>query len=569
MFDLLASLRESDIAVLGTIARFWGVDTGRMEPAEIATALDEVMCDADNAAAAWEKLDDNQRGVLQTLIGSRNQMPAVMFERLNGAIRKMGRGQIEREDPLGNPESVSESLFYRGLIYSTFEQASTGARQIIYVPEDLAAVLPSHQTTYDNLEAEIPTEGGLESVEPLDADLLEDVAPADTTIVDDMATLLAYFQVNGGEIQDDALVEDDKLAIRDHLLNADDNRLTFLFEVGIGAALYDVDEGRIHNRRAEVKRWLESSRAQQLKWLVDAWRKTGAYRDLWHVPGLYPDESGWPYDPVAARTALLDLLKNHSPQGEWWSIDEFITVVKNIEPDFQRPGGDYNSWYIRNADGEYLNGFESWDAVEGALLEFYFMGPMHWLGMVDLGEDAARLNAYGRSLVNETDWPQPPADTDPIEVQPDGTLLISRRVTRFERFQAMRFTTWVSPATDESSYIYKISMEGVRLGAEQGINTGHIAAFLQRHLGSDDLPPTLKRQLETWQAGPSSSATLETLLVLRTTAPETLDYIMNTPELRRFCRSRLGSMAVAVLPESWEDLKSALEERGIQLERLS
>ena len=39
------------------------------------------------------------------------------------------------------------------------------------------------------------------------------------------------------------------------------------------------------------------------------------------------------------------------------------------------------SWYIRNDAGEYLSGFESWDAVEGSLIEFYIAGPMHWLGL--------------------------------------------------------------------------------------------------------------------------------------------------------------------------------------------
>src|SRR5579859_5992190 len=40
------------------------------------------------------------------------------------------------------------------------------------------------------------------------------------------------------------------------------------------------------------------------------------------------------------------------------------SAVKEEEPDFQRPAGNYDSWYIRDAQsGEYLRGFESWDRV--------------------------------------------------------------------------------------------------------------------------------------------------------------------------------------------------------------
>ncbi|MFW5691361.1 MAG: hypothetical protein ACOCXZ_02560, partial [Chloroflexota bacterium] len=363
------------------------------------------------------------------------------------------------------------------------------------------------------------------------------------------------------------LSEIDMAALVALLIQPSERRLMFLFEIMLSMPLIEVQEGLVRPRRAEAKRWLEARRAEQLRELSSAWARSTVFRELWHVPGLYPDPTGWPYDPVVAREALLGFLRELTPQGEWWSIDDFISVVKVVEPDFQRPGGDYDSWYIRNEAGEYLNGFESWEAVEGALLEFYLMGPMHWLGLVDLAEDAARLNAYGRAFVNRTPWPTPQEMEARIEVQPDGTLTASRHVSRMDRFQAMRFTTWGAPARDGEPYTYRISMEGVKQAAEQGINVGHIDAFLTRMMGVDTLPPALNRLLETWQQGPQTSVTLEAVTILRTTAPETLDFIMETPALRRFCGARLGPMAVIVRADQREALQAALEERGIQMER--
>jgi hypothetical protein len=78
---------------------------------------------------------------------------------------------------------------------------------------------------------------------------------------------------------------------------------------------------------------------------------------------------------------------------------------------------------------------------------------MHWLGLVDRAEDAARLTAYGRAFLGQTPWPAPADPEDKITVKDDGTLLISRKMARVDRFQAARFTTWVSAG---DPYIYKL-----------------------------------------------------------------------------------------------------------------
>lgn len=573
MSKLLASLRASDESILPVIARFWGVDISRLSQNEIPDALDNAMRDEATAARVWDKLDDAQRGTLQTLISAKNQMMESMFSRLHGEIRRMGRAQIEREDPLNQPQSVAEALYYRGLIYTRYGQSQAGSHLLVYVPADLADALPTHKTVYEGLEAAPAPSAVMDRaaarVAAIHADELpaEHVTQADTTIVDDMTTLLAHLQVFGAAIREGELSPEDGEALAPHLMHADRARLRFLFLVGLSAELIDVQEGRARPHRATVKRWLEAPRAAQLKALVDAWATGTRYRELWHVEGLRPEQTDQ-YNPVAGRSALVGFLRDFTPQGEWWSIDEFITLVKAVDPDFQRPNGDYNIWYIANMDGEYLNGFESWDAVEGALLEFYLFGPLHWLGMIDLADDAARLNAYGRAFCHDEAWPNPPEQNEKIIVGADGVLTASRRVPRMDRFQAMRFTSWIGAAGAGTPFTYKVSMEGVRQAAEQGINTGHIAAFLTRMMDADALPPTLARQLETWSESARQSVTVEAMTVLRTTAPETLDFILSQPGLRRYCAARLGEMAVAVRGDQLEALREALESYGLEVDLL-
>lgn len=564
---------DTDAALLPVFAKFWKINiAGLNRDAQIA-ALREVMTDPARAEAAWDSLDDQQRGALQMLIGSGGKMPMAKFGRLFGEPRQMGVAQIERENPLQKPQNVAEGLYYRGLMAQTFEVADTGPRVIAYVPEELTRALPLKKTSYPDLkpsaEAIAQAQSQMETsepfVEPLNAESVGNIRQADTSVIDDLTTLLAYLQLRAPEIEGETLTREDRDSVKRHLLKPEEDRLTFLFLLGQSADLIELQAGKAYPKRAETRRWLSAPRYEQLKTLTDAWRASKLYRDLWHVPGLHPDPGGEldEYDPAVARASVIELLGELVPKQEWWSLEAFIGAVKESEPDFQRPGGDYQSWYIRNDKGDYLTGFENWEAIEGGLLEFYTTGPMHWLGLMDRADDAARLTAYGRAFLSQANWPTPPEPEDRITLKDDGTFLVSRKVSRVDRFQVARFASWVTPG---DPYTYRLDAAAIQQANEQGINTEHITSFISRALGGAPVPAGITRLLDKWKGGPTASMTLEQLLVLRTTAPETLDTIYNNPALRRYLGARLGPMAVIVRAGQWEALRAALGEQGVQVE---
>jgi hypothetical protein len=498
------------------------------------------------------------------------------FERLFGEIRRMGAGQIERERPDLNPASTAESLYYKGLIAQGYEKAKPAPNPVVFVPNDLLQILPTHKTAYENLPDEPAYEEDSVGVEPLDEEP-SNVQKADASVVDDLTTLLAYLQLHGPavnidpslqQLSDYTLAQDDCDTLMPYFLTKGDERLTFLLGLALSADLIEVHAGHAHPKRAEARRWLAATRAEQMRALAEAWRDSTVYRDLWHVPGLHPEPGGVldSYDPAVVRQAVSGFIADLVPEQAWWSIEALIQSVKETDPDFQRPGGDYDSWYIRNDDGDYLQGFESWDAIEGALLEFYLAGPMHWLGLVDVAEDAARLTAYGRAFLNMGAWPAPPDPQDKVIVRDDGTLMVSRKVTRIDRFQVARFTTWTGKGDPNNPYTYKLDARGVSRASEQGINTGHIAAFITKALDGGALPAAIAKLLDNWRSGPVTTVTMERLLVLRTTSPDTMEQIWEMPALRRFLGGRLGPMAVIVRADQWEALRAALGEQGIQVE---
>lgn len=557
MRNLRSMIQDADPFLRPVFAGFWGVDLRKLTDRDAIDALSTAMQDPARAEKVWDGLDDDQRGVLQSILASDGRMQFGMFTRLFGEIRRMGASEIEREQPHLRPASSAEALYYRGLIARAFSEGTAGAVEMIYVPTDLIPVLPSHRTAYDNLD-DVPDEPmRLEAIDT-EADAVQQ---ADTSIVDDMTTLLAYLQLHNVAVSTDTLAADERADLLPHLLARVDVRLDFLFALALSAGLVEVVDGRAVPRRADTRRWLADTRAVQVQQLTNAWRTSSQYRDLWHVPGLHPEPAGWPYDPTVPRSAMINFLGELAPEQGWWSIDEFIETVKAVDPDFQRPGGDYNSWYIRNDNGDYLQGFESWDAVDGALLEYYLLGPMHWLGLVDLAEDSAHLTAYGRAAAGQIAWPTPADPEDSITVEADGTLLVSRRISRLDRFQVARFTTWEAAG---DPYRYRLDGRGIMQADQQGINTGHITAFLKRV--APVVPPAITTLLDSWQSGPTASVTLEQVVVLRTTAPETLTMILENPALRRYVGAQLGPMAVIVRRDQWQALRDALGGQGIDAE---
>lgn len=556
---LLPTLLDHDQGLLAIIASRWDVDLESLDRRQAAEALAATMLDPERAAAEWARLTDVERGAMQTLLGAPDhKLAEAQFSRFFGDIRQMGPARREREKPHLNPANVTETLYFRGLIALAADEGKAGMQSFVYVPADLAAALPAHETGFDlSADEDNPAAWrGEDSFEP------NTVTPATTTIVDDMTTLLAYLQIAQAPSDKDALYQQVGDALGPYWFGeADPARQALLIALAGSMGLASVDEGLFKPVPARARQWLEDSRPRQVRALAEAWRNCTLFNDLWHVPGLRPEDTGWRNDPLLARQTVLTYLEM-VPPADWWPIADLIALVKAEEPDFQRPAGDYDSWYIRDAEtGDYLRGFETWDRVDGLVLWFILVGPMHWLGLVDLGDDGTlcRLTVYGRALCGETDWPDPPAEQVHATLQPDGIILAPRTLSRYERFQVARITEWGAPG---DPYEYKLSAASLRRASEQGIKPDTIAAFLRRVSG-DTLPDSLASALEQWQQAGSTDAWLTQAVILRTSTDDALTAILETPELRRYLGAVLGPTAVIVRPGQEDDLAAALHQHGI------
>jgi hypothetical protein len=571
MRSLHQCLLDTDLVRLRVIARFWDVEPTASRQRDVAAQLTEAMAAPDAVTGAWGTLPDDQRRALEALLAAGGQMPLRVFTRQWGEIRTMGPGRTEREQPWREPISVAEGLWYRGFISRAFEQGPEGTYEIAFIPPELLPHLPAPSTP--------PPAITLESI-PKPAT----VRSAGDALLDDGCTLLAYLQnerLRPGP--DDTWPARHETRLTHRLRDPDPARLAFLRHLVRHLGwLHVTDSGRLRPDPGPVATWLQSSTGQQRAVLASAWRDDPAWNDLFHVSTLHVEDTGaWRNDPLLARRAILHHLEACAPDT-WYKLDDFVTAVKQADPDFQRPGGDYTTWYIRDAaTGAYLSGFESWDSVEGALIRHLITGPLYWLGLISLGtsRNSTHLHSYtpilphptfrltlaGAAFLGLADLPPEP-EPSPLALQSDFTVLVPP-ARRYERFQLARVADWVTsplPGEIEGGFVYRLTPTSLDRARQQGIPVARVLKFLSHTTGAP-VPRPVEAALTRWETR-GAEARLDRVVLLRLSNEKLMAQVTSSPLTRHLIREQVGPAAALVRDQDWPRLITALGQMGLLLD---
>jgi hypothetical protein len=295
-----------------------------------------------------------------------------------------------------------------------------------------------------------------------------------------------------------------------------------------------------------------------LQTLAEAWLESETFNELHQIPGLV-FEGEWKNQPLVTREFLLNLL-DAIPEGKWWSLPAFIRDVKAKYPDFQRPAGDYDSWFIkRESDGEYLRGFTYWDQVDGALVRYFITGILFWLGQVELArpEDGAEPTAF--RVISEKSKGR--SEEGKIVARSNGQIAVPRFAPRAVRYQVARFCEWNEAKEDE--YRYTITPPSLKKATEQGLKVEHLLALLAKYTASG-IPPVLVKGLKRWEAN-GTEARVQTQVVLRVSKPEVLEELRKS-KAARFLGEMLGPTTVVLKDGTQSKVLAALAELGLLAE---
>jgi hypothetical protein len=538
MPDLLHSLLKQDLGHLRIIAELWGLELDSTTLDSVRDELSASLLEPNLLAELIDALSPQAASAIQALVDADGRLPWVAFARRYGDIREMGAGKRDRERPHLKPSSTSEILYYRGFLARAFFDTEKGPQEFAYIPDDLFELLIDADE-----EAKEPTENIEESPQPhnvvADNEALGRPASpgekgqeilADDSILDDATTLLAALRAGRQGFKPDprliALLTSAKLL-----------------------------KNNIPQTEA-VKTFLESPRTEALKMLHEAWMESESFNELRLMPNILC-EGEWKNQPQETREFLMNLL-DAIPEGKWWSLNAFIRDIKQKYADFQRPAGDYDSWFIkRETDGQYLRGFSSWDQVDGALIKFFITNILHWLGQVDLciAEGAAEPTSF---RIKSSEAHITSQEVKKINISSQGLISVPRLAPRVVRYQVSRFCEW--DERKEDVYRYRVSTNSLMKAREQGLKVEHLLALLAKNTDVG-IPPSLVKALKRWEVN-GTEARVQTQVILKVSKPEVLEE-MRRSKAAKFLGESLSPTTVVVKGGAIQKVMEALMELGI------
>jgi hypothetical protein len=536
MPNLVESLQGHDLGHLQIIARLWGIELTEQAEQPAISFISSALLNRAKVGRMMASLPDDSRLAVEELQAQDGRMPWPQFSRVYGAVREMGAAKRDRERPHEHPVSVAEVLWYRGLVSKAFFDTPSGPEEFVYIPSDLLDLIPAPVKAH-------MTEVGRQA----SASEYAQIYLTGDHILDHACTLLAALRMGKN------LPETFSVSVGD--------TFTAVFLKSLLAA-GDLLEADTTPKPEPARMHLEAKRGDAMLQLFKAWKHSEAINELAQLPDITL-EGNWENAALDARRKIMDYLQG-IPANTWWSLEGFISSVKQNNPDFQRPAGDYDSWFIRSkTSGEYLRGFEHWDEVDGRLLRFILTGPLHWLGVVDLasaGEGLAvsafRLSRWSNSLINDKVPRGFPPEEEHLTVRSDAQVGARRLVPRRVRYQVARFCEWEKETPDE--YQYRISPISLSHAKQQGLTVSQLVTLLNRNAKA--VPPSLIKALERWDKQ-GVEARLEQMVVLRVVSEEVIQALRKS-RASRFLGESLGPTSIAIKPGAIEKVRGALAELG-------
>jgi hypothetical protein len=508
-------LAEYPRIMLEAIAEGWGVALTDEQMSEIVDRLVAEMVNPEAVEFVLRQLSEVEREALAH-VAAVERVKVHVMTRKYGAIRRLGPGRLEWEAAWRRPVSAAERLWFLGLIYREYAKDERYHGEVLYIPAELRAALPP-------VSVELPAF----RVEPAPS---PPVARDDgDALAHDAYVVLTYIRKHevrartrerGYGLPKGILTARELAALRPRLAGSSDpqegvrtrsayvQRLRFLLELCANGGLTGVTEG-VWAVMADAAAWLKGSDIARQRALYQAWLDDAHWNELRQMPGVRCEETGWRNDPLLPRRVVVSYLRQ-CPVASWLTIHSFVESIHEVAPDLMRPDGDYDSWYIRDAQtGQYLMGWGSWAKVEGALIRYLLEQPLRWLGVVATGRSEGEADAscfmltrQGAAVLGIREVaPTPkrgygvPSQPQRMTVQADLQVIVPRGASWYDRFLLERFAKWMGEK--DRTERYRLDVGSVHACLSGGVSLEQMLAFLRRVSGNR-LPPVVIRSLQDW-----------------------------------------------------------------------
>ena len=534
------------------IARLWLLPEAlAVRPQELAAAL--VTPEALRPVLA--ALGPREQAALQQVQTHGGSIAAPVLEREFGTIRAAEQYANPRAYllALAAPPSPTERLFWYGLL----QPLHNGTTRSYAIPSDLLPLLPPvglHATQISVQPLAAPPEVRPNESRDFEQNLLVLLTLAQQDAIDvvpsggmNKASLLRLMRAYASDATLDGATREEQAPY-----------IHFMRQVAEGAGLLRSGaDAKLRPTRAALD-WMRLPTTERARALLDGWVDS-SFDELVSFQCLKLQRA-YGRDIARARRALLRLIAQLTAH-EWIGFDEFIAAVKDVEPDFARPHGMYDTWGIVDSVRQSRDGFGFWNEVEGEQIRGIVGGSLGWLGLTDLGMDGAqpisfRLNALGAALLQDAPVPAEPP-VEPLLVQPNFEVLVPVFALPYDRFQIGRIA---EPVRADSMALFRLTRRSVQAAVARGTGYEDMARFLREASGRE-LPQNVAATLVEW-AGQHGQIALRRAVLLEANAPALLEQVRRDKRLRFPQTERLNDTLVALREADAPQLVERLRKAG-------
>ena len=549
-------LYRTEIRFLPVIASFWLRLQSTPNYEELIRMLCERMLDRKilQRFSENEEYSDLLNGI-RLLISGGGQVEVERFEESMGPFRVAGLEKILREKMWQSPISVTEKLWYRGIIYRQDRMIDGAVKECYIVPDDLLQrfsllIPPENGTELKNKQPDV-------TVRPAIPSETKHVSPEENKLID-VFCLAA------------ALKRDEKPLIIPGL-EISDNYQRFLEMLlkdgGFFTGSTDVDTEAIRS-------FLIQNRTAAQIHLTAAWRKASEYCELTETDELTVLQLP-KFDYQKPRERVIQIIS--SLEGDtWWSLNGLINAVKNSFPMFLRNSFSEEQWRITDKEGNDLNGMGAWYQLEGAYLRFLLLGPLQWLGVVRIGyadldgkEAAAfRISKNGLFLLTESEndvipekiLAKPNLEQDLPGISSDGAISCSNKVPRYFRYMCARYCE-IDSFNKHNTTVFQITPSSLGNASSKGLKR---TAFLQLLLrfSRNKVPPALENMLSVSNKS-ELPAVIYNATILSVPDENIFRDLLEASRLGKWILQQINPTSVLIDPKGIKDIRRFLMEKEI------
>jgi hypothetical protein len=306
------------------------------------------------------------------------------------------------------------------------------------------------------------------------------------------------------------------------------------------------------------------------------WLETPFWNELAYLPDVVVRPGPVPLDPaheevILARQVIVERLLHEQP-GVWHELSTFIARTKLYAPYLLFPrqygsradrysmGSNPYGWDFRLRRG-WLMHREGWHMVEGGFIRSVVLGPLHWLGLVELdSENHPEAFRFGPRISLITSDVAPVVEEPPpgrLIVQPNFEVVALAPVSESLLVNLDRFADCIRL---ERIAQYRLTRASVTRAIQMGLHADTIAQILEQAAGAE-IPQNVQYSLLEWERQARRIELWRGATLLEVDDPVVLDALFADEKTRLMLGRRLAPMLAEVTPHHLAAIQEALWRR--------